>query len=782
MINQHELVLEFRSRAAMLVVVCAIVAGCGGGGGADADAGGGGPGGGPTTFGVSGVVTSAFNGAGVPDVTVRLSGAASASTATAQNGQYNFSGLANGMYTVSVSLADAVFDPDERTISVNGSGASHVDFLALRGVVVAAGLDMLPQFFNSSNQLRASVIVADNDVLFTDSSDFPLKKQPLDGSPMVSLAGRFRTAGSVAVHGGNLYWIEGARLLRTSPDGITALLATGRGEPGTAGLGGLVFDDAYVYWVDTDPQSPCSPSCTWDIQRIPLGGGAPETLATADRLVVSLAGDANRVYWGELGFEPLEPGCNCGSEIRSVPKAGGVETLLVDGTLNGSLPPPPPGHISGSWMPTGGLAVTATEVVFAAAGDDGYTLYAIPVQGGNVRTIASSASTGGFSQSAVIDIRVSGTNLYWLTSARTALMTVPLAGGNVTELASGLSEPVALVVNGGSAIWTESGEIVGCCRQLGTGSIRQVPLAGGAVTELIGDLDLPVSLAVDDENLYWTEMWRVATAPKIGGAPATLYSGIENDMARIALVGSDIYILDGALIKVLPATGGMPEKFAAAHFGAADDLSLRSMDIAADATSVFWTVKEISGAPVVQKAALGDGNAEIIAVTTAASGPQDCYWRILVDAQNVYWSSGSAVHPVGCRVNRAPLGGGAVTTVVDHPFLIDFTVDGANVYFSEFENVGSILRTPIGGGALTPVADDVLGWVLSDGGNELYWLDLQRLSILRIAKAPGTPTSSASEFPVELAMDPFLAFEALVVDGSGVFCTETLTGSIYFIY
>ena len=36
--------------------------------------------------------------------------------------------------------------------------------------------------------------------------------------------------------------------------------------------------------------------------------------------------------------------------------------------------------------------------------------------------------------------------------------------------------------------------------------------------------------------------------------------------------------------------------------------------------------------------------------------------------------------------------------------------------------------------------------------------------------------------PIDLLMDPFLAFEALLQDATGFYFTETQTGSIYRIY
>ena len=299
---------------------------------------------------------------------------------------------------------------------------------------------------------------------------------------------------------------------------------------------------------------------------------------------------------------------------------------------------------------------------------------------------------------------------------------------------------------------------------------------------MLDSLDVPARLAVSDEKIYWTEEWRLGRAGKDGGSAATLYSGIKSDLPRIAVFGGVVFILDDAYIKAVPIDGGMVEKLASAHFGAADDLALTSMAITADSTGVYWTVMDVGGTPVVQKVLRGGGDAVLVGTNPVVANPQDCYWRIAVDSGHVYWSAGSTAHPVGCRVNRVPIDGGVVTTVVDQPYLADFAVDGQELYFSEFEGIGSILRTPVEGGAQTPVADNVFAWVLADGGTDLYWLDVFEESIARISKSPGTPTDAAEFLPVELTMDPMRAFESLAVDENGIYCTESLSGSVLAIF
>ena len=93
--------------------------------------------------GISGTVS----GVAVVGVTVQLSGATSATTATDAAGHYGFAGLANGTYTVTPSLAGGyLISPASRQVILTGASATSQDFVsagaysitgAVTGLVVA---------------------------------------------------------------------------------------------------------------------------------------------------------------------------------------------------------------------------------------------------------------------------------------------------------------------------------------------------------------------------------------------------------------------------------------------------------------------------------------------------------------------------------------------------------------------------------------------------------------------------------------------------------------------
>ncbi len=185
---------------------------------------------------------------------------------------------------------------------------------------------------------------------------------------------------------------------------------------------------------------------------------------------------------------------------------------------------------------------------------------------------------------------------------------------------------------------------------------------------------------------------------------------------------------------------------------------MQNQDIVTDRSNVYWTIKGDLAPPIVQKVAVSGGAPVTLAAEAGSANAQDCYWRIAVDAQAVYWSSGVSAFPVGCAIRKVPIAGGPITTVVDYAYLRDFTIDANNVYFSELgSNPGSIQKTPLNGGTVTPVATDVSAWVMTNDASNLYWIDPKNLTIDEISKAPGTATSQVFQFPVVLQMNPQLA-------------------------
>src|SRR5262245_16395180 len=123
------------------------LAACAGGGGGDGSVAGG------VTYTLSGTTTTAVAGAAVASVAISITGPWLATTSTNAMGQYSVSGLAPGIYAVTATLTDFGFVPSTQQVTISGTDATGVDFLAVRGGRIAADQQILPGSFSSADQL-----------------------------------------------------------------------------------------------------------------------------------------------------------------------------------------------------------------------------------------------------------------------------------------------------------------------------------------------------------------------------------------------------------------------------------------------------------------------------------------------------------------------------------------------------------------------------------------------------------------------------------------------------
>lgn len=86
-----------------------------------------------TTYSISGTIT------GATSVTVNLGGAATTSTTTDTSGNYSFTGLANGGYTVTPSKTGSQFDPASRDVTINGANVTGQNFSASAATYAISG-------------------------------------------------------------------------------------------------------------------------------------------------------------------------------------------------------------------------------------------------------------------------------------------------------------------------------------------------------------------------------------------------------------------------------------------------------------------------------------------------------------------------------------------------------------------------------------------------------------------------------------------------------------------
>jgi hypothetical protein len=133
-------------------------------------------------------------------------------------------------------------------------------------------------------------------------------------------------------------------------------------------------------------------------------------------------------------------------------------------------------------------------------------------------------------------------------------------------------------------------------------------------------------LTVDGASLYWG-VWDVFSVPLSGGTYTTLVSPQESDLAAVAVAvdRTNISWATSGGLMAMPIIGGAPTTIASGQKGV--------VAFAIDATSVYWTTQ--NGASLT-KAPLGGG-----APTTLLATPANSQYRpqgIAVDATSVYWT------------------------------------------------------------------------------------------------------------------------------------------------
>ncbi len=104
----------------MFIALLTVITGCGGGGGGSA----------PSTYSISGAVS----GDTLAGVAINLTGAATASTTTAADGKFSFTGLANGIYQVTAVKAGFKFNPVTSRVVVSGANVTNANFVATTSV------------------------------------------------------------------------------------------------------------------------------------------------------------------------------------------------------------------------------------------------------------------------------------------------------------------------------------------------------------------------------------------------------------------------------------------------------------------------------------------------------------------------------------------------------------------------------------------------------------------------------------------------------------------------
>lgn len=253
------------------------------------------------------------------------------------------------------------------------------------------------------------------------------------------------------------------------------------------------------------------------IVRVPLAGGAPESIAKPASAPEAIAIDATRICWATHdGGSSFEIGCS--------PKTGGAPTVLSSGTA---------GYL--------GIAIDGTDAYFTRS--DG-VVGRVPLTGGAVTTL----STG---ESKPTTIGVDASEVFWLESGTSALVKMSKTGGARTVLV-----PAGTMTFGNSArdfvLDTEDVIAISEGPKWRTGAVDRVPKAGGTrknELQLFGAatvaLDSAGIILVGSRDPATGNLGVVAARRLSDGFPDILTPGQKN-VTSVAGDGTKIYWITNA--------------------------------------------------------------------------------------------------------------------------------------------------------------------------------------------------------------------------------------------
>jgi len=177
-----------------------------------------------------------------------------------------------------------------------------------------------PVALASGQATPAGIAVDATSVYWTNSTGGTVMKVPLGGGTPTTLASRQANPTAIAVDATSVYWTN-----RSFCGGSVMKVPLGGGTPVTLASGqvmptGIAVDATSVYWtnpLDSNGDSSGGRVTTGTVMKVPLGGGAPTTLASQQAGPEGLAVDGTSVYY------------TAGDAVMKLPLGGGTPVTVV---------------------------------------------------------------------------------------------------------------------------------------------------------------------------------------------------------------------------------------------------------------------------------------------------------------------------------------------------------------------------------------------------------------------------------------------------------------------
>ena len=383
----------------------------------------------------------------------------------------------------------------------------------------------------------------------------------------------------------------------------------------------------------------------------------PHVIATLPE-PFALALDTNYVYFATRQSN--------GSIIR-VPIGGGAVEPLVTGELYPHE-----------------LALSNGQMFWATLGTHAGHLIQAAVTGAGRKEIATGVMTGIFS------LNADANNVYYTTYLN-ELFSLPAGGGTPIQLSGGPfdSSIVDVQLSGNQLYWTNNGVSLFETVKPQTAQILSADTSGAFSGALVTQLNYPqFEIAVDSNYVFWSDATNIYRTALIGGPydiviPLQAAPVDESPIVNMVSDGSHLYYADTHSVYRVPVLGGTPDVVTTGW---------RTISrLALDAANLYFT--DNSGGVVVQIAKCATS---AVAVGLPTSNEDASVSNSGADAGGLGGNldSGDA-GDAGCTGVHGCIDPSVVASV-SHPY--GLALDDQYVYFSQTDSVGAIKRSPIAGG------------------------------------------------------------------------------------
>jgi hypothetical protein len=240
-----------------------------------------------------------------------------------------------------------------------------------------------------------------------------------------------------------------------------------------------------IYGGDTAPEivkvlPGSTPAVTWSSLETGAGAGLvwlqsvgpPTALGMGLTSPFGVAIDSVSGYWVSVA--------GGGAQVQSATLSGGTPTTL--------------GTATGGFIPMGVAVSTSTIYFVAELSGGGGGLFSLPIAGATPTEIWTGDAT-----SAPVDVAVDATNVYWTDQGDGAVYAMPVAGGPVTTLASratsAVSGPARIAIDSTRVYFSDPAGVGLYEVPTGGGTLKTLVAPSAGVTGLVG-------VAADDNDSY----------------------------------------------------------------------------------------------------------------------------------------------------------------------------------------------------------------------------------------------------------------------------------------